>query len=250
MHMTQKNDLLALLRAAAEGNLGKPPGESQFFRQYHLTRKDLWAAGYHTYGAACQAAGLRANTFSVPRMSDDNLFRPLAALTRTLGKFPPKGAFEVARTRDTNFPSWETFKRRERQGPESTLRNALLAWCQNTPEFSDVGDLLGSTASTSPKQQRTATRQVVNGHVYLMRYGSGGAVYKIGLTDNVPRRHAQLNMMAPQDVRIVHIIPTDDPQGIERYWLERFEPKRLEGKKELFRLTPDDVAAFKSRKYQ
>jgi hypothetical protein len=183
-------------------------------------------------------------------MSDDELFRPLAALTRTLGKFPPKGAFEVARTRDTNFPSWETFKRRERQGPEGSLRDALLAWCQKTTEFSDVGELLGLMAANSPKQQRTATRQVVNGHVYLMRYGSGGAVYKIGLSDNVPRRHAQLNMMTPQDMRIVHTIPTDDPQGIVEYCKKRFEPKRLEGKKELFRLTLDDVASFKSRKYQ
>lgn len=248
--MTQKNDLLASLRAAAEGNGGRPPGESQFFRHSGLTRKDLWAAGYENYGSACEAAGLRANAFSVPRMSDDELFRPLATLARTLGKFPPKGAFEVARTRDSKFPSWETFKRRERQGPESNLREALLVWCRKTNEFSDIAELLGLTAANAPKQQRTATRQVVNGHVYLMRYGSGGAVFKIGLSDNVPRRHAQLNMMAPQDVRIVHTIPTDDPQGIERYWLDRFEPKRVEGKKELFRLTPDDVAAFKSRKYQ
>ena len=248
--MTKKNDFLALLIAAAEGNGGKPPGESQFFRQCGLTRRDLWAAGYDTYGAACEAAGLRANTFSVPRMSDDDLFRPLAALARAMGKFPPTGAFNVARKRDTNFPGLAAFKRRERQGPELSLREALLAWCRKTNEFSDVSELLGLTTTSSPKQQRTATRQVVNGHVYLMRYGSGGAVYKIGLTDNVSRRHAQLNMMAPQDVRIVHTIPTDDPQGIERYWHERFEPKRLEGKKELFRLTPDDVAAFRSRKYQ
>jgi hypothetical protein len=57
-------------------------------------------------------------------------------------------------------------------------------------------------------------------------------------------------MMAPQDVRVIHTIPTDDPSGIEAYWLNRFEPKRLEGKKELFRLTAEDVAAFRSRKYQ
>ena len=57
-------------------------------------------------------------------------------------------------------------------------------------------------------------------------------------------------MMAPQDVRIIHSIATDDPAGIERYWLDRFEPKRVKDKKELFRLTPDDVAAFKSRGYQ
>jgi len=168
---------LALLRAAAEGNGGRPPGESQYFRQCHLTRRGIWAAAYDTYGTACEAAGLRANTFSVPRMSDGDLFHPLAALTRTLGKFPPKGAFEVARTRDTNFPSRETFKRRERQGPESNLSDALLAWCRTVTEFSDVSELIGLTAASSPKQQRTAARQVVHGHGYLKRYGSGGAVY-------------------------------------------------------------------------
>ena len=90
----------------------------------------------------------------------------------------------------------------------------------------------------------------MTGYVYLMKYGGSGSVYKIGLSDNVSRRHAQLNMMAPQDVRVIHTIPTDDPSGIETYWLNRFESKRLEGKKELFRLAAEDVAAFRSRKYQ
>jgi Meiotically up-regulated gene 113 len=247
--MKQTNNLLDSLRLAAEANGGRPLGEIQFFRQSGLTRKDLWAAGYNTYGVACEAAGFQANAL-VQRMSDDELFRPLAVLTRELGKFPAKGAFMVARARDTDFPGWDTFKRRERQGPESSLREALLAWCQKVNEFSDVCKLLGLAGASPRKQQRIASRQVVNGHVYLMRYGTGGAVYKIGLTDNVPRRHAQLNMMTPQDVRIVHTIPTDDPAGIEAYWLKRFESKRLEGKKELFLLTPDDVASFKSRKYQ
>jgi len=54
----------------------------------------------------------------------------------------------------------------------------------------------------------------------------------------------------PQDMRIVHIIPTDDPEGIESYWKRRFDPKRLVGKNELFRLAAEDVAAFRARKYQ
>ena len=56
--------------------------------------------------------------------------------------------------------------------------------------------------------------------------------------------------MTPQDMRIVHIIPTDDPEGIESYWKRRFDPKRLVGKNELFRLAAEDVAAFRARKYQ
>jgi len=82
-----------------------------------------------------------------------------------------------------------------------------------------------------------------------MRYGTGGSVFKIGCTDNVTRRNAQINSMAPQDVRIIHSIPSDDPEGIERYWLARFAGKRVNGKNELFRLSPADVAAFRSRSY-
>ena len=62
------------------------------------------------------------------RFSDDERLRPLAILARQRGKFPPKGAIEVARTKDPTFPSWEAFKRREKQGPEASLREALVAW--------------------------------------------------------------------------------------------------------------------------
>jgi len=96
---------------------------------------------------------------------------------------------------------------------------------------------------------RRSSKKIVSGYVYLMRYGTGGSVFKIGLTDNVLRRHAQINAMSPQDVRVIHSIATDDPPGIERYWFERFANKRVEGKAELFKLTPEDVGAFRSRDY-
>lgn len=56
--------------------------------------------------------------------------------------------------------------------------------------------------------------------------------------------------MVPDELRIVHGIETDDPSGIERYWHRRFENKVLANKKELFILDPEDIAAFKRRKYQ
>jgi hypothetical protein len=82
-----------------------------------------------------------------------------------------------------------------------------------------------------------------------MRYGNHGRDYKIGCTENVARRESQLDMMSPADVRRVHVIETDDPRGIEKYWQERFADRRIKTK-EVFRLTPEDVAAFKSRDYQ
>jgi hypothetical protein len=46
----------------------------------------------------------------------------------------------------------------------------------------------------------------------------------------------------------VHFIRTDDPQGIYRYWCERFADKRLHRREgDCYRLTKADIQAFKSR---
>lgn len=241
-------EFLAVLREAVKRNGGRVPGASRFFKDRKLTVDDMWVAGFSNYGEACTAAGHAPNTLTV-RLSDDQLFRPLALLTRELGRYPAKGSFEVQRKRDPAFPSWEAYKRREAQSPESTLPVELAAWCATQDDLMDVAEILaGHTVPPRPKQP--TTKQVVKGWVYLMRYGVGGQVYKVGISDNVPRRQAQLNTMSPHEVRKVHEIPTDDPAGIEKYWHTRFEERRVPGKPELFRLTTEDVAAFRSRKYQ
>jgi hypothetical protein len=81
-----------------------------------------------------------------------------------------------------------------------------------------------------PREKRADHEKVVKGHVYLMRYGASGRDYRICCTDNVNRRHSQIDMMSPQDVRGIHVIDTDDPRGIEKYWLERFDDKRVKTK--------------------
>jgi hypothetical protein len=106
------------------------------------------------------------------------------------------------------------------------------------------GPLRGNN-STVP----SSNRKIVNGYVYLMRYGAHGKDFKIGHSENVQRRQSQIDMVSPSDVRIVHSIETDDPEGIEKYWHARFAERRVQTK-EVFRLTPDDIAAFKRRQYQ
>lgn len=67
--------------------------------------------------------------------------------------------------------------------------------------------------------------------------------YKIGFTNLVDRRVAELGATAAVELVLIHEIKTDDPSGVEAYWHKRFYEQRLRG--EWFRLTPADVKAFK-----
>ena len=77
------------------------------------------------------------------------------------------------------------------------------------------------------------------GYVYLMKDGSR---FKIGHTNSVGRREAEAATWLI-NARIIHDISTDDPEGVERYWHRRFEPKSIE--REWFALDAVDVAAFR-----
>jgi hypothetical protein len=73
-----------------------------------------------------------------------------------------------------------------------------------------------------------------------------GRYYKIGKSDCVEKRHYELGIKLPEEIKIIHKIKTDDPNGIETYWHKRFEGKRKGG--EWFDLSSSDVTAFKRRK--
>lgn len=241
--MDSQKILGAVKRLAVE-NGGEPPGERAFYSQSGLTLIHLRRAGFANYGEARERAGFGRGAMQ-GSYSEDELFEPLARLTRDKGRFPTKGEIDVARFA-TGTPSYSAYSRSTRRGP---LRERFVEWCGSRPEFADVAELLQRHAAPPNRSPQAPSRKLVTGFVYLLRYGSTGRDFKIGCTDNVDRRESQIDMMSPTDVRRIHVIETDDPSGIERYWHERFASKRIKNK-EIFRLTPEDVAAFKRRKYQ
>jgi hypothetical protein len=241
-----REQILAQVRRTAEAN-GNPVGERAFFTDTGLTRRALWRAGFPNYGSAVEAAGYRRNELLKEAYSDDRLFAPLATLTRDLGHFPTEAERFVARHKYAGFPGAAAYRRRAKVEP---LAQALLGWCRRSELFRDVAELLESSLAKHPGADSSkGGRKVVTGYVYLMKYGVHGKDFKIGSTENVGRRESQIDMMSPSDVRVVHSIETDDPKGIEMYWHERFAARRVKTK-EVFRLTPEDVAAFKRRRYQ
>ncbi len=77
------------------------------------------------------------------------------------------------------------------------------------------------------------------GVVYLMQSGEH---YKIGCTTNLKQRRKCLSQSMPLGVKLIHEIATDDIEGLENYWHERFAQKRLND--EWFALTADDIQLF------
>jgi hypothetical protein len=135
-----------------------------------------------------------------------------------------------------------------RFGNKTQLKARLLTYCREQPDCSDVEQVL--LAHVEPPAKRTQNDPAAAeegsdfGFVYLLK---SGRYFKIGRTNSAGRRDRELSIQLPERVEQVHVIETDDPIGIERYWHQRFADRRKNG--EWFELAPADVKAFKRRKF-
>ncbi len=128
-------------------------------------------------------------------------------------------------------------------GKRADLIAALAKHVANDPAYADVAAMLPDQSDDA--SQRQPSSKSVEGFVYLIKSGD---FYKIGRSDDVERRFKQITIALPDKAELFHTIQTDDPPGIEAYWHRRFADRRSNG--EWFKLTPQDVAAFRKRKFQ
>jgi hypothetical protein len=154
---------------------------------------------------------------------------------------PTGSELKLRRREDATFPSAKVF---ERFGPKAAWPGRVADYCRDRPEDADVLEIVTPLIVEVEAPEPEQDSEERYGFVYLLK---SGRHYKIGHTLDVGRRRYDLAIQLPDPVEEEHVIRTDDPAGIERYWHERFASRRKNG--EWFELTRTDITAFKRRKF-
>ncbi len=234
-----KGKLLTAYKRLVREYADQPVGERIFKRETGYSPY-YWNGGYWRSWSEFQTDAGYSPNIATEKTPDEVLLRRFAELTIERGELPTEADLMLKRKEDPTFPSKATYRR---WGSRDALLEKVTEFCEEHEEFSSILDLLKHKHSTSVTRRLEADE--IRGFVYLLRSGKS---YKIGRSNAVGRRLRELSIQLPQRPDTVHVIETDDPEGIEQYWHRRFAEKRQAG--EWFTLTPDDVRAFKRRRFQ
>lgn len=227
---------------------GKAIGQERFASETGIKRHEWQGRYWARWGDALIDAGFSQNDWNSAH-EQDFVIESVLRLARKLGKFPTRYEISLARKTDPSLPAYEALSR---LGSRSEVREKLLSYCTANPDFADLDELVRSMhvpASAIPSAANEAIESITNGYVYLV---DAQEAFKIGSTRAPYRRVAELANQSAKGAELLHLIATDDPEGIEKYWHSRFGDKRITGLNkqsgEWFALSSDDIRAFKRRK--
>ena len=236
-----KQHILAEIVRTASQNGGVPLGRERFFQETGIKESDWLGKFWARWGDAVKEAGCVPNQLQAP-LEEEALLEHYVGLTRELGHLPVVSELKLKAKQSPGFPSHNTFRRFGTKGQQV---QKLVEYCKDKPSHADVLAIL----KASEPEEMTApvdaspTEETI-GFVYLLK---ASRYFKVGRSSSFERRSRELAIQLPEKAETVHVIRTDDPIGIERYWHQRFESKRKNG--EWFELTAQDVKAFKRRKF-
>ena len=235
-----KQHILSEVRRTAAANGDVPLGRERFEKETGIKESYWLGRFWASWGDVVREAGFPVNAWNAAH-PEEHLLASFAGLVRELGRVPTMPLLRLKRRADPTFPNDKTFF--SRFGDKPALLARVRRFCEERPEFADVLNILGTAVpdQTSPGARRDAAPA---GFVYLTKFGRH---FKIGRTNAVGRRERELAIQLPEKSRTVHVIETDDPEGIEAYWHRRFATKRGNG--EWFALDSTDVAAFRRRRF-
>jgi hypothetical protein len=235
-------------RLAAE--IGRSPGlylfETETGLGAHHWRGRYWAR----WSDALREAGLEPNAKKA--MADpDVLLEQLALATRRFGHCPTVDELSLYR-RGCPVASHSTLV--HHFGPRHEMLERLARWTAARPAYADVAALLSQPLESQvlPRETGEGDREAVEGAspaattaptLGVVRLYRCRDQYRLGRTGGSGRRARPPSIALPASAVLEHAITTDDPIGVEAYWLRRFAYRRLNP--EWFALTAEDVAAFK-----
>ena len=238
----ERDFIVAEIRRTAEASGGRPLGSARFQAETGIRPYD-WGRFWARWGDALSEAGFVPNQLQ-GRISDDVLFERLAEEFRRLGRLPTIRELQLRHTEDSSFPDKNVF---QRLGPKASWPGLLVAHFNQRADRADVVAAMEPLVVANASKPSTEPESAVapqQGYVYLLK---SGRYYKVGHTWDVGRRKYDLAIQLPDPVTEEHVIATDDPRGIEKYWHGRFSDRRKNG--EWFELSRADVATFKRRKF-
>jgi hypothetical protein len=239
MSTPTREKLISAYKRLVEQREGDPVGERIFMRQTGYSHH-YWNGQYWRSWSAFQSDAGYAPNVATEKTPDDVILQRFAELALELNWLPTEADLMIKRKEDPSFPSKSTYRR---WGGRDALLAKVAEYCESHERFAPVLELYRRGISGSLEQRIEDNK--VKGFVYLIRSGKS---YKLGRSNAIGRCLRELAIQLPQKPDTVHVIETDDPEGIEQYWHRRFAEKRQEG--EWFALTPDDVRAFRRRNYQ
>ena len=233
-----RHEIIAEIRRLA-ASLGKPPGIRTFVAETGITEKDWKGIYWARWGDALTEAGYQPNKIQ-ERYDDDFLLRHYCDATRHFGSPATRYEWRMYSTDLDDAPSYTTLMNRYQT--ISQLRQEARKWALADGRYEDVISIFGQEGGVAEPIKRET---IDYGWVYLLK--SGGH-FKIGRSDELEDRIKRIQVSLPEKVTLIHAIKTDDPSGIEAYWHRRFHDRRANG--EWFKLSAEDVKAFKRRSFQ
>ena len=239
MEKPSKQKIIDLYNKLVKEQDGKPIGERVFKRETGFSHH-FWKGGFWRSWSAFQVEAGYVPNKQTSKIPDKILLHRFAELALEMNAIPSEADLMLKRKDDPSFPNKLAFRR---WGGRDRLLTKVTEYCEGKERFAPVLDILNENISKSQNHRLDSFH--IKGFVYLVRSGKN---FKLGRTNAVGRRLRELAIQLPQKPNTIHVIETDDPEGIEQYWHRRFAEKRTGG--EWFVLSQEDVRAFKKRKFQ
>ncbi|WP_419906912.1 GIY-YIG nuclease family protein [Hoeflea sp.] len=138
-----------------------------------------------------------------------------------------------------NFPARQTITKR--LGTEHERATAVLHWAERRCFEGRTVEIFRGRSKTRERRQLTPS---MTGWIYLMKQGR---YHKLGKTNDPVRPSKELGIQAAEETTQVHVIKTDDHDGIETYWKNRW--KKLRHRGEFYKLPHREVVSFRRMKH-